>query len=1167
MPTLRLTQVPDASAECLIRIELEGSSRARKTAAYSRLGVELTAREREEVRWYLEDFLGHSRVPAPAIALTVEALLYGTGHQLFEHLFAGDARELWDSVREELEGARFEIRTQTAAGTGIPWELLYDVEAQSWVALAARAFVRSPRRKGELGVAVRPTIGPVRILLVISRPRATEDVPFRSVAMRLLEGLAARSDVDVDVLRPPTFEQLVVELTSAHEQGRPYHVVHFDGHGIYDEERQRGFVVFESSDAADRTSEALVHGALLGRQLVHAGVPLLVLNACRSAHAEPPPEPGAAPAHEQPRAFGSFAEEAAVEGLAGVVAMAYNVYVGTAAAFVGDVYAALAEGEALGEAVTSARRRLQAQPMREVKFHAHRVQDWSVPVVFEAQPIRLFPKARAHPAERQDAPAVAAADPLPPRPSAGFAGRDTLLLSLDQAFSSNRIVLLFGLAGCGKSMAAAEFGRWYRLAAGELPVLFSSLATRPPVVRLLQEAAAQAGAQEAPVAASDRSGTLTALGKAEALWIWDDVDHVAPEAPPAPVSEAAEDLIELLREGSEAGVRFLLTSRRDERPWLGDLPTYIFVPRLPVGDRLEIARRLAVEAGRRPGDMSSWVTLLKWSRGHPDALVAAVSQAVRDGLVEEKDGLERFVRDLRAGRAKLDEDIAAALAASLGRGFESSFSLEEKQRLALLGFFQGSPSSLILERAERLYARRSSEAPPPLSQSGWISLLDRVAGLGLLSCFRGACLGHPLLPWLLRPLLDTHYPDRGENSARRAIERAYADAVSRWGNDIHRQAQANQLDLTEAIPVLLEAEDDLLHARELGLANRWPDAVIAAMQALGLLYGLEGRWVLWAKLVFDIVPEFVDPEDDGPRAGLEAYWGFVNDYRVRVARQVRNWDEAARLQQIKVQRSRREAEAALDARPDDLDSDQAATLRTLAVDLGGLADILREQGNPRCVKTYEEAIGLAPRIGDRPLEGRAAFGLGDAYLNVDVLYDLAAAERWYTRSLELLRSANCLGALGTVEFARFRQALAAGVPAAEAAEHLERAKRYCVETLRLYPPEAEAARAAERNQLGLIEMELATLRGDAAGFDSALAEFRRTIDAADALTIEWVAGQARENAAHALVRAGRHEEALLYANTAVRQYRAFTRDARARARADDLERFISEIELGRARSG
>ena len=77
----------------------------------------------------------------------------------------------------------------------------------------------------------------MRILLVICRPQGGNDVPFRSVAIRLIRGLtdSAREIFQLDVLRPPTFQRLEEVLRQAKAEGKPYHIVHFDGHGVYED--------------------------------------------------------------------------------------------------------------------------------------------------------------------------------------------------------------------------------------------------------------------------------------------------------------------------------------------------------------------------------------------------------------------------------------------------------------------------------------------------------------------------------------------------------------------------------------------------------------------------------------------------------------------------------------------------------------------------------------------------------------------------------------------------------------------------------------------------------------------------------------------------------------------------------------------------------------------
>jgi hypothetical protein len=42
----------------------------------------------------------------------------------------------------------------------------------------------------------------------------------------------AREPFELEVLRPPTFEQLAKRLRAAKAKGVPFHAVHFDGHGL-----------------------------------------------------------------------------------------------------------------------------------------------------------------------------------------------------------------------------------------------------------------------------------------------------------------------------------------------------------------------------------------------------------------------------------------------------------------------------------------------------------------------------------------------------------------------------------------------------------------------------------------------------------------------------------------------------------------------------------------------------------------------------------------------------------------------------------------------------------------------------------------------------------------------------------------------------------------------
>ena len=197
---------------------------------------ELTPENAERIRWYLEDYLQFDEEPAPQIAAGVEAFMAQCGEQLFHKIFEGSAAaiKLWSNLEPHLTTTRVEIAAGVAEATAIPWELIRDPNSKAFLALSAAAFVRS-QHGGQPVLPPASEAAKVRILLVISRPQRGEDVPFRSVAGRLVTRLSddARDAFDIDVLRPPTYEQLAKTLRLAKERGQPYHIVHFDGHGVY----------------------------------------------------------------------------------------------------------------------------------------------------------------------------------------------------------------------------------------------------------------------------------------------------------------------------------------------------------------------------------------------------------------------------------------------------------------------------------------------------------------------------------------------------------------------------------------------------------------------------------------------------------------------------------------------------------------------------------------------------------------------------------------------------------------------------------------------------------------------------------------------------------------------------------------------------------------------
>ena len=337
MPVLRISDVPLDGRR---RVEVTWQDGLVPQKAVATFPYRAGDQDGEKVRWYLEDYAEFPADPAPALAASAEQVLAGTGTGLFAQVFGGmDAAGIWAQARARLSEVRVEVDTDPAEAPGLPWELLRAPSSDTALAVAAGEFVRTHLQTAGRARLPGAAGDELRVLLVICRPGGRADVPFRSVASRLVRGGAEQMDgLRLDVLRPATFKQLSKVLHEAAEAGTPYHVVHFDGHGTYldlstlaaadDDSEEKatptpgggggeiglsplrygisvagpvragshGYLVFE--DPGTETNQQLVDGPTLGRLLIATGVPVLVLNACRSAYAEPlshPSESGPQP--------------------------------------------------------------------------------------------------------------------------------------------------------------------------------------------------------------------------------------------------------------------------------------------------------------------------------------------------------------------------------------------------------------------------------------------------------------------------------------------------------------------------------------------------------------------------------------------------------------------------------------------------------------------------------------------------------------------------------------------------------------------------------------------------------------------------------------------------------------------------------------------------------
>src|SRR5262249_10781078 len=138
----------------------------------------------------------------------------------------------------------------------LPWELLrgprgFLFEGSHPVRVVRRLPRESVREALELDRRI------LRVLLLVARTSDAGWIDPRVSLPPLVAALAPVGD-RVEVVVPPdgSLTALTDALAEAERQGRPFHVVHFDGHGVYDRDKGLGQLVFEDDqDCVDGNIE------------------------------------------------------------------------------------------------------------------------------------------------------------------------------------------------------------------------------------------------------------------------------------------------------------------------------------------------------------------------------------------------------------------------------------------------------------------------------------------------------------------------------------------------------------------------------------------------------------------------------------------------------------------------------------------------------------------------------------------------------------------------------------------------------------------------------------------------------------------------------------------------------------------------------------------------
>ena len=829
----------------------------------------LTDANLADLRWYIERYPAWPVGPDYDRAQEVQARMPVMGRALFDAVFQAspDAMRLFERF-DARRGAEATVTIDTAepAILRLPWELLAD--AGGYLFFRQPAITVRRRMRQTRTTRVRPFDLLVRILMAVSRPEG-DGVGFidpRSSAEPLLDAVATLGEgVEVEFLRPPTVANLTVRLRD--RKAPPVHVLHFDGHGVYDPGVGLGFLLFED----DARKPDLVDAERLGALLNDCGVPLVVLDACQTA----------TPDERNP--FGSVAARLIESGVGGVVAMNYSVLVPTARALTGSFYRGLAAGESVAASLDAARLALLADTKR---FTLHRpgdveetihLQDWFVPALYQ-QEAELRPFGRDGRRTKEEGrktkeegrtrgqevfPRQPERGGFPPEPVHGFHGRARELLALERLFADKPAVVLHGFGGQGKTSLATHAAWWLTRTRLFERAAFVSFEDGRGLDVVLAELGAALVGDDFAIHEGDKVAAIAgALRETPTLVVFDNFETVLPDGdiplPPDALKallDAAERWFGTKDEGrttddrrktkdgrrlssnvQRSTSRLLLTTRDPALPHAfltpGRTCARYELPGLDGGDALEFAGTVLADGGLPRPPREALARLLDFLGGHPLSIQLVLPQLPKvKAEVKAKD-------EAQAVAAVIEEFDTLLPGFTQGEGKARNQSLEASLRFSLRRL--GAEAAALLPR---LAVFRGGAWEPMLlrvteiDEATWAALKPALANAALIRV--------EALPGVTVPYIHFH-PTLAPFLARELTAEQTAALETRYWRGYYAFANLlTQSDIQNPIQARALAARELPNLRRglrLAIAAAALDEAVAFADSINKFLDVFGRW-------------------------------------------------------------------------------------------------------------------------------------------------------------------------------------------------------------------------------------------------------------------------------------------------------------------------------------
>lgn len=301
----------------------------------------------------------------PGSDATARLAAQQVGDQLFRGLFSGQVKSLYDQSLGTLSsragcGLRIKLKfdaqdQELAQLISVPWEFLWRGETHDFLSLSRLSpvvrYLDVPRPASPILLE-----SVLRVLVVVSSPRGLQALDVKQERANLEAACQSWKSVEMTVL-----EGADSAAIRRHLLEKPFHVLHFIGHGGFDPEQGEGVLFFERPGGQPEpvTGQSL---ATFLKDFKTLG--LVFLNACDTARAD---SSGVNP-------FSGVAGALVLGGLPAVVAMQFPISDRAAIAFSAAFYQRLAIGDPVDASVVEGRQAILAA--------APGTHEWGTPVLF-----------------------------------------------------------------------------------------------------------------------------------------------------------------------------------------------------------------------------------------------------------------------------------------------------------------------------------------------------------------------------------------------------------------------------------------------------------------------------------------------------------------------------------------------------------------------------------------------------------------------------------------------------------------------------------------------------------------------------------------------------------------------------------------------------------------